>query len=45
MREMISGHVSRTKVTYLKGKLAGTIDIHEQMMNLLDGNNQNENDG
>ena len=42
---MISGLVSRTKITYLKGKLAGTIDIHEQIMNLLDGNNQNENDG
>ena len=44
MRE-ISGHGSRTKVTYLKDKLAGTIEVYEQMMKLLDGSNQNENDG
>ena len=45
MREMISGHGSRTEVTYLKYKLAGTIEVHEQMMKLLDGSNQNENYG
>ena len=45
MRERIFGHGSRTKVTYLKDKLAGTIDVYEQMMKLLDGSNQNENDG
>ena len=44
MRE-ISGHGSRTKVTYLTDKLAGTIEVYEQMMKLLDGSNQNENDG
>ena len=45
MREVISVHVSSTKVTYLKVKRAGTIEVHVQMMKLLDGSNQNENDG
>ena len=43
MREMISGHVNRTKITYLKDKLAETIEVHEQIMKLLDESNQTEN--
>ena len=43
MREMISEHDNRTKITYLKDKLAETIEVHEQMMKLLDESNQTEN--
>ena len=46
---MISGHGSRTKINYLKDKLnkilAGTIEVHEQMMKLLDESNQSEDEG
>ena len=43
MREMISDHDNRTKITYLKDKLAEPIEVHEQMMKLLDESNQAEN--
>ena len=43
MREMISDHDNRTKITYLKDKLAETIEVHEQMIKLLDESNQTEN--
>ena len=45
---MTSGHCSMTKVTYLKDKLnevpAETIEVHEQMMKLIDESIQSESE-
>ena len=46
IKELIAGYSSRTKMTYLKEKLneaiAGTIEVHEEMMKLLDESKQSK---